>query len=154
MFDMFTDRAKRVVVYAQDEAVQLKRNHIRPEHVLLAILREAEGAASCALKALDVDYEAALTSVIENGGQRRWRLRRHVPFHSETRTSLEQAFRETQRLQHGFLCTEHLLLGLLYKDTSTVGALLHGIGAPPGQVREQIGQVMEVIAAHKGTPCE
>lgn len=154
MFDMFTDRAKRVVVYAQDEAVQLKRNHIRPEHVLLAVLREGGGTAACALKALGVGYEEVLTSVTENGGRGRWRLRRHVPFHSETRTSLEQAFRETQRLRHGFLCTEHLLLGLLHKDTSAVGALLDGIGAPPAQVREQVGQVIDAIAAHRDVPGE
>lgn len=143
MFEMFTDTAKRVVVHAQTETVRFHHRRLGPEHLLLGLVYEEEGMAARALRGLGASYEATEAEVL-----RVTRPRKRPPyddpgFSRETRTALKYAFHANARFDHGHFGTEHLLLGVLYRDRATAPAVLRGLGIEPELVR---GRVEELIA--------
>jgi ATP-dependent Clp protease ATP-binding subunit ClpC len=135
VFERFTEHARHVVSFAQEEARLLKHGAVGNEHLLLGLLREGEGLGGRALQGaglwLDATRAAATARYQENGG-----ASRQVPFTAEAKRVLERALREALRLGHNYVGTEHLLLGLL-RDEPTSG-LLSELGAEPETVREQL----------------
>src|SRR5258708_14203513 len=113
MFERFTDRARRVVVLAQDEARMLNHNYIGTEHVLLGLIHEGEGAAAKALESLGISLEAGRQQVEEIIGQGRQAPSGHIPFTRRAKKVLELPLRETVQPAHIYIGTEHILLGLI-----------------------------------------
>jgi ATP-dependent Clp protease ATP-binding subunit ClpC len=111
MFERFTDKARRTVVLAQEEATLLEHDHIGTEHILLGLLRETGGAAASALTSIGVGLEAARASV-ESAGGRGPGATGHIPFTPEAKRTLELALREALQLGHDYIGTGHILLGL------------------------------------------
>ena len=144
VFDMFTDAAKRVVVHAQEEGTRLHHRRMGPEHLLLGLLREEEDLAARALGGLGVGYEAAEAEVLRAIPARKRPVDDGLPFSRETRAALRYSFHASARHGHGHLGTEHLLLGVLYRDRATVPGLLRNLGIAPERVR---GEVEDLIAA-------
>ena len=113
MFERFTDRARRVVVLAQEEARLLNHNYIGTEHLLLGLIYEGEGVAARVLESLDVslaDARAEVEEIIGHGGQS---PSGHIPFTPRAKKVLEMALREALKLGHNYIGTEHILLGLI-----------------------------------------
>jgi ATP-dependent Clp protease ATP-binding subunit ClpA len=138
VFERFTDRARRVVVLAQEEARLLKHNYIGTEHVLLGMLHEGEGIAAQVLESRDISLEAARTSVEGIVGQGSSSPSGHIPFTPRAKKTLECALREALQLGDNFIGTEHLLLGLLREGEGVAIQVLEQLGADLGQVREQV----------------
>jgi ATP-dependent Clp protease ATP-binding subunit ClpC len=121
VFERFTDRARRVVVLAQEEARTLNHNYIGTEHVLLALCHEGEGVAAKALEALNISLEAVRQQVEEIIGRGEAPAVGHIPFTPRAKKVLELAFREGMQLGHDYIGTEHILLGLI-REGRGVGA--------------------------------
>src|ERR1700740_3088677 len=113
MFERFTDRARRVVVLAQEEARMLNHNYIGTEHILLGLIREGEGVAAKALESLGISLDAVRQQVEELIGQGPQAPPREIPFTPRAKKVLELSLRESQKLGHNYIGTEHILLGLL-----------------------------------------
>jgi ClpX C4-type zinc finger protein/ClpA/ClpB-like protein len=138
VFERFTDRARRVVVLAQEEARLLNHNYIGTEHVLLGMLHEGEGIAAQVLESRDISLEAARTRVEGIVGQGSSSPSGHIPFTPRAKKALEYALREALQLGDNFIGTEHLLLGLLREGHGVAIQVLEQLGADLGQVREQV----------------
>ncbi len=113
MFERFTDRARRVIVLAQEEARSLQHNYIGTEHLLLGLIREGEGVAAKALASKGVELEATRKQVIEMIGKGNASSNGHIPFTSHAKQVLELSLREALQLGHSYIGTEHILLGLI-----------------------------------------
>jgi ATP-dependent Clp protease ATP-binding subunit ClpC len=113
MFERFTDRARRVVVLAQEEARLLNHNYVGTEHVLLGLIRESQGVAAKALESLGISLEAVRTQVEEIIGQGQMAPTGHIPFTPRAKKVLELSLREAKQLGHDYIGTEHILLGLI-----------------------------------------
>ena len=113
MFERFTDRARRVVVLAQDEARSLNHNYIGTEHLLLGLITEGEGVAAKALESLDINKDAVRAAVIDIIGEGEKPVEGHIPFTPRAKRVFELSLREALQLGHNYIGTEHLLLGLL-----------------------------------------
>src|SRR5437867_12711807 len=113
MFERFTDRARRVVVLAQEEARLLDHNRIGTEHLLLGLIREGEGIAAQALESMDISLETVRQQVVEIIGRGQTVPTGHIPFSPRAKKVLELALREALQLGHNYIGTEHLLLGLI-----------------------------------------
>lgn len=142
MFDMFSSRAQRVIVYAQEEAARLNHKYMGPEHVILGILGADEGTAARALSTSGVNYETAMNAVLAIIAPRGGRASEHVPFSTETRKALERAAREARKAQESELEPEQLLLGLLHKERGSAAKLLRSLGVPVESVRGQVRTMM------------
>jgi ATP-dependent Clp protease ATP-binding subunit ClpA len=143
MFERFTDRARRVVVLAQEEAERLGHGHIGTEHLLLALLREGDGLAAKALKALGLSLDAvrqATEAAAGPGGQAR---PGHLPFTPRAKKVLELSLRESLALGHDYIGTEHILLGLVREGEGAAAQVLAKEGAELGRVRQQVIQLTE-----------
>ncbi|MGW8528059.1 MULTISPECIES: Clp protease N-terminal domain-containing protein [Nocardiopsidaceae] len=138
MFDRFTQQAKDVTVLAREEAVELRRNHIGTEHLLLGLLKQGTGIAAGVLGSLSLDHGTVRAEVVRTGGRGRWRFRSYLPFSPDARKSLEQTLYESLQVRHDFIDTEHLLLGLLHEDHGAALPVLRGLGVSPELVREQV----------------
>jgi len=138
VFERFTDRARRVVVLAQEEARLLNHNYIGTEHVLLGMLHEGEAIAARVLESRDISLEAARARVEEIAGQGSSSPSGHIPFTPRAKKALEHALREALQLGDHFIGTEHLLLGLLREGRGVAIQVLEQLGADLGQVREQV----------------
>jgi ATP-dependent Clp protease ATP-binding subunit ClpA len=146
MFERFTDRARRVVVLAQEESREMGHDHIGTEHFLLALIREEDGIAGKALTEAGVTLDAARKQVETAIGRgepepkrrsgRRWR--RHVPFTSRSKKTMELALRESLGLGHNYIGTEHLLLGLISLSEGAGLETLTSLGADPAHLRESL----------------
>jgi ATP-dependent Clp protease ATP-binding subunit ClpA len=143
VFERFTDRARRVVVLAQEEARLLNHNYIGTEHLLLGLLSEGEGVAARALAALNVTPEAARAQVksMVSGGTEAPQAG-YIPFTPRAKKALELSLRNALGLGHGFIGTEHILLGLV-QEGSEAGAgvavaVLHALGAEPEAIRQEV----------------
>ena len=110
MFERFTDRARRVVVLAQDEARGLKHNYIGTEHLLLGLITEGEGVAAKALETMGIKGDAVRKSVIEIIGEGEKPVEGHIPFTPRAKRVFELSLREALQLGHNYIGTEHLLL--------------------------------------------
>ena len=113
MFERFTDRARRVVVLAQEEARMLSHNYIGTEHILLGLIHEGDGIAAKALESLGVSLEAVRAQVEEIIGQGQQAPSGHIPFTPRAKKVLELSLREAVRLKHRYIGSEHVLLGLI-----------------------------------------
>jgi ATP-dependent Clp protease ATP-binding subunit ClpC len=140
MFERFTDRARRVVVLAQEEARMLDHNYIGTEHILLGLLREGDGIAAKALEALGISLDAmrqAVEGIIGRGAQP-LPASGHIPFTPRAKKVLELSLREALQLGHDYIGTEHILLGLLREDDGVAVHVLVDSGLDVNRVRQQV----------------
>ena len=142
MFERFTDRARRVVVLAQDEARGLKHNYIGTEHLLLGLISEGEGVAAKALETLGVEGEAVRASGIEIIGEGEKPAEGDIPFTPRAKRVFELSLREALQLGHNYIGTEHLLLGLLKEGEGVAAQVLTKQGADLAQVRQTVIQML------------
>ena len=142
MFERFTDRARRVVVLAQDEARGLKHNYIGTEHLLLGLISEGEGVAAKALETMGIKGEAVRASVVEIIGEGEKPVEGHIPFTPRAKRVFELSLREALQLGHNYIGTEHLLLGLLKEGEGVAAQVLTKQGADLAQVRQTVIQML------------
>ncbi len=150
MFERFTDRARRAVVLAQEEARLLNHNYIGTEHILLGLIREREGVAARALEALDVSLEAVRAQVEEVIGQGQSAPTGHIPFTPRAKKVLELSLREAKQLRHDHIGTEHILLGLVREGAGVAAQVLVKLGADLSRVREQVILLLTLEPAEHG----
>jgi ATP-dependent Clp protease ATP-binding subunit ClpA len=151
MFERFTDRARRVVVLAQEEARMLDHNYIGTEHLLLALIHEGEGVAAQALRALEVDLDTLRWEVEALVGRGQQPQRRgHIPFTPRAKKALEFALRESVQLGHHYIGTEHLLLGLLREDEGPTAQLLGQRGIELSVVRQEVIRLLHGYQGGEG----
>ena len=142
MFDRFTDRARRVVVLAQDEARMLKHNYIGTEHLLLGLIHEGEGVAAKALESLGISLDAVRQEVEEIIGRGQDTPSGHIPFTRRAKKVLELSLRESLQLGHDYIGTEHIRLGLIREGNGVAAQVLVKLGADLNRVRLQVLQVL------------
>ncbi|WP_072457813.1 MULTISPECIES: ATP-dependent Clp protease ATP-binding subunit [Actinomyces] len=142
MFERFTDRARRVVVLAQDEARSLNHNYIGTEHLLLGLITEGEGVAAKALESLDINKDAVRTAVIDIIGEGEKPVEGHIPFTPRAKRVFELSLREALQLGHNYIGTEHLLLGLLKEGEGVASQVLIKLGADLGKVRQTVIELL------------
>jgi ATP-dependent Clp protease ATP-binding subunit ClpC len=142
VFERFTDRARRAVVLAQEEARMLNHDYIGTEHLLLGLVRERDGVAGKALASLDISIEAVRRQVEEIIGQGRAAPTGHIPFTPRAKKVLELALREALQLGHNYIGTEHILLGLVREGEGVATQVLVKLGANLNRVRETVIQLM------------
>ena len=138
MFERFTDRARRVVVLAQEEARMLNHNYIGTEHILLGLIHEGEGVAAKALESLGISLEAVRSQVEEIIGQGQQAPSGHIPFTPRAKKVLELSLREALQLGHNYIGTEHLLLGLVRERDGVAAQVLAERGAALDAVRQEV----------------
>src|SRR5437868_8587506 len=142
MFERFTDRARRVVVLAQEEARMLNHNYIGTEHILRGLIHEGEGVAAKALESLGISLEGVRQQVEEIIGQGQSAPSGHIPFTPRARKVLELSLREALRLGHNYIGTEHILLGLIREGEGVAAQVLVKLGADLNRVRQQVIQLL------------
>ncbi|MGY5763615.1 ATP-dependent Clp protease ATP-binding subunit [Brachybacterium sp. DNPG3] len=147
MFERFTDRARRVVVLAQDEARLLNHNYIGTEHILLGLIHENEGVGAKALEALGVTLDAVREQVRDIIGEGNQTPSGHIPFTPRAKKVLELSLREALQLGHNYIGTEHILLGLLREGEGTAVKVLSRLKAEPAAVRQE---VIERLSGYQG----
>ena len=161
MFERFTDRARRVVVLAQEEARMLNHNYIGTEHILLGLIHEGEGVAAKALESMGISLEGVRAQVEEIIGQGQQAPSGHIPFTPRAKKVLELSLREALQLGHNYIGTEHILLGLIREGEGVAAQVLVKLGADLNRVRQQVIQLLsgyqgkETVAANgpaEGTP--
>ncbi|WP_419855235.1 ATP-dependent Clp protease ATP-binding subunit [Candidatus Poriferisodalis sp.] len=140
MFERFTDRARRVVVLAQEEARLLNHNYIGTEHILLGLIHEGEGVAAQALESLGISLEAVRSQVEEIIGQGSSSPSGHIPFTPRAKKVLELSLREALQLGHNYIGTEHVLLGLIREGEGVAAQVLVKLGADLSKVRQEVIQ--------------
>jgi ATP-dependent Clp protease ATP-binding subunit ClpC len=153
MFERFTDRARRVVVFAQDEARGLNHNWIGTEHLLLAVIREGHGVGAKALESMQISLDAArqqVESIIGRGqnpvGDG------HIPFTPQAKKVLELSLREALQLGHNYLGTEHILLGLIREGDGVAAQVLVSLGCDLNRARQQVIQLLHGRQGRQPTP--
>jgi ATP-dependent Clp protease ATP-binding subunit ClpC len=142
MFERFTDRARRVVVLAQEEARMLNHNYIGTEHILLGLIHEGEGVAAKALESLSISLGAVREQVQEIIGQGQQAPSGHIPFTPRAKKVLELSLREALQLGHNYIGTEHILLGLIREGEGVAAQVLVKLGADLNRVRQQVIQLL------------
>src|SRR5690625_5633525 len=142
MFERFTDRARRVVVLAQDEARLLNHNYIGTEHILLGLIHEAEGVGAKALEALGVTLDAVREQVRDIIGEGNQTPSGHIPFTPRAQKVLELSLREALQLGHNYIGTDHILLGLIREGEGVAAQVLVKLGADLTRVRQQVIQLL------------
>ena len=143
MFERFTERARRVVVLAQDEARRLNHNHIGTEHILLGLIHEGEGVAAASLESLGISLEAVRQQIEGIIGQGRAAPTGHIPYTPRAKKVLELSLREALQLGHNHIGTEHILLGLIREGRGAAAQVLVRLGADLARVREQVIRMLE-----------
>jgi len=143
VFERFTDRARRVVVLAQEEARMLNHNYIGTEHILLGLLHEGEGAAYQALTALDISLDTVRAKVEEIIGTGQKEASGHIPFTPRAKKVLELSLRESLQLGHSYIGTEHILLGLVREGDGVAAQVLVNLGATLPKVRTEVVKAAE-----------
>jgi len=158
MFERFTDRARRVVVLAQEEARMLNHNYIGTEHILLGLIHEGEGVAAKALESLGISLEGVRAQVEEIIGQGQQAPSGHIPFTPRAKKVLELSLREALQLGHNYIGTEHILLGLIREGEGVAAQVLVKLGADLNRVRQQVIQLLSGYqgkeAVSSGGPAE
>ncbi|MBF8251723.1 MAG: ATP-dependent Clp protease ATP-binding subunit ClpC [Actinobacteria bacterium] len=158
MFERFTDRARRVVVLAQEEARMLNHNYIGTEHILLGLIHEGEGVAAKALESLGISLEDVRAQVQEIIGQGQQAPSGHIPFTPRAKKVLELSLREALQLGHNYIGTEHILLGLIREGEGVAAQVLVKLGADLNRVRQQVIQLLSGYqgkeAVTQGGPAE
>jgi len=142
MFERFTDRARRVVVLAQEEARALNHNYIGTEHILLGLIREGEGVAAKALESMGISREAVRSEVEDIIGKGSQPPSGYIPFTPRAKKVLELSLREALQLGHKYIGTEHILLGLIREGEGVAAQVLVKLGADLPRVRQQVIQLL------------
>jgi ATP-dependent Clp protease ATP-binding subunit ClpC len=138
MFERYTERSKRVIILAREEAGMLNHNFIGTEHLLLGLLSEAEGVAAWAPEVAGIDIEAARRRVAEIIGRGEAATPSHIPFTPRSKQVLGLAIREAHQLGHDYIGTEHLLLALITEGNDVGVQFIGQLGADPERVRQQV----------------
>jgi ATP-dependent Clp protease ATP-binding subunit ClpC len=138
MFQRFTDRARRVVVFAQEEARLLDHNYIGTEHILLGLIHEGEGLAARALDSMGIGLDAVRHEVEEIIGRGQHASSGHIPFTPRAKNVLELSLREAVQLGHAYIGTEHILLGLIREEDGVAAQVLVRLGADLDRTRQQV----------------
>ena len=138
MFERFTERARQVVVLAQEEARMLNHNYIGTEHILLGLIHEGNGVAARSLESLGISLDAVRQQVEEIIGQGQQAPSGHIPFTPRAKKVLELSLREALQLGHGYIGTEHILLGLLREGDGVAAQVLVTLGADLNRVLRQV----------------
>jgi ATP-dependent Clp protease ATP-binding subunit ClpC len=141
MFERFTDRARRVVILAQEEARVLSHDYIGTEHILLGLIGEGEGVAVRALESLGISFEVVRQQVEEIIGEGEHAPVGHIPFTPRAKRVLELSLRESLQLGHNYIGTEHILLGLIREGEGVAARVLVTLGADLNRVRQQVIQL-------------
>src|SRR5688500_18483826 len=149
MFERFTDRARRVVVLAQEEARLLNHNYIGTEHILLGLIHEGEGVAAKALESLGISLEAVRSQVEEIIGQGGPSPSGHRSSAPRAQKVLELSLHEARHLGHNYIGTEHILLGLIREGEGVAAQVLVKLGADLSRVRQQVIQLLSGYAGTK-----
>ncbi len=147
MFERFTDRARRVVVLAQDEARMLNHNYIGTEHILLGLIHEGEGVAAKALESMGISLDAVRAQVEETIGQGQNPTSGHIPFTPRAKKVLELSLREALQLGHNYIGTEHILLGLMREGEGVAVKILEKLGGDLGRIRQT---VIQMVSGYQG----
>ena len=147
MFERFTDRARRVVTLAQEEAKELNHGYIGTEHILLGMIQEGEGVAAKALESLGISLEAVREQVEEIIGRGSQQPTGHIPFTPRAKKVLDLSLREAKQLRHNYIGTEHILLGLIREGEGVAAQVLVKLGADLNRVRQQ---VIQLLTGYKG----
>ncbi len=142
MFERFTDRARRVVVLAQDEAKMLNHNYIGTEHLLLGLIHEGEGVAAKALEQMEISLEAVREQVEDIIGHGNTPPSGHIPFTPRAKKVLELSLREALQMSHPYIGTEHILLGLIREGEGVAAQVLIKLGADLNRVRSTVLQLL------------
>jgi ATP-dependent Clp protease ATP-binding subunit ClpC len=148
MFERFTDRARRVVVEAQEEARTLNHNYIGTEHILLGFIREGDGTGAKALESLGISLDTVRQQVQEIIGQGQHAPSGHIPFTPQGKKVLELALSESKLLGHHYIGTEHILLGLIREGDGVAAQVLVELGADLNRVRQQVIQLLHDYQAN------
>ena len=154
MFERFTDRARRVVVLAQEEARLLNHSYIGTEHILLGLIHEGEGVAAKAMESLGISLEAVRSQVEEIIGQGGSSPSGHIPFTPRAKKVLELSLREALQLGHNYIGTEHILLGLIREGEGVAAQVLVKLGADLSRVRQQVIQLLSGYQGGQGKGTE
>lgn len=149
MFERFTDRARRVVVLAQEEAKMLNHNYIGTEHILLGLIHEGEGVAAKALEQLNISLDAVREQVTDIIGTGQQQPTGHIPFTPRAKKVLELSLREALQLGHNYIGTEHILLGLIREGEGVAAQVLVKLGADLNRVRQTVIQLLSGYQAGK-----
>ena len=152
MFERFTDRSRRVIVYAQEEARLLNHNYIGTEHILLGLAHEGDGVAARALESLGISLEQIRQRVEEIIGAGTHPPKGHVPFTPRAKKVLELSLREARQLGHDYIGTEHILLGLVREGEGVAAQVLVRSGAELGTVREALVQLLSGMPEERDRP--
>jgi hypothetical protein len=147
MFERFTDRARRAVVLAQEEAAGLNHNYIGTEHLLLGLIHEGKGVAAKALESLGISLESVRREVEETVGQGKSPPTGHIPFTPRAKKVLELSLREAMALGHNYIGTEHILLGLIREGEGVAAQVLAKLGADLDRARQQVIQLLSGYAS-------
>jgi ATP-dependent Clp protease ATP-binding subunit ClpC len=150
VFERFTDRARRVVVLAQEEARLLNHNYIGTEHILLGLIHEGEGVAARALEGLGINLESVRSQVVEIIGQGSQAPTGHIPFTPRAKKVLELSLREALQLGHNYIGTEHILLGLIREGEGVAAQVLQKLGAELHKVRQTVIQLLSGVQGEGG----
>src|SRR5437764_13439004 len=150
MFERFTDRARRVVVLAQEEARLLNHNYIGTEHLLLGLIHEGEGLAAKALESLGVNLDSVRSQVEDMIGVGTATPQGHIPFTPRAKKVLELSLRESLQLGHNYIGTEHILLGLLREGEGVATQVLLKIGLELTKIRQTVLQLMQGYQGQQG----
>jgi ATP-dependent Clp protease ATP-binding subunit ClpC len=142
VFERFTDRARRVLTYAQDEARLLNHSFIGTEHILLGLIREGQGVGAQALQSLGISLEAVRGKVEETIGMAGTAPSGAPPFTPRAKKVLELSLREALQMNHSYIGTEHLLLGLVREGEGVAATVLVSLGADLGRVRQEVVNLM------------
>ncbi len=151
MFERFTEKARRVVVYAQEEARMLNQNYIGTEHLLLGLIREQDGIAAKALESLNISLEDVHQQVEDLIGRGTFVPTGHIPFTPRAKKVLELSLREALQLGHNYIGTEHILLGLIREGEGVAAQVLLNLGADLEKVRSA---VIQLLSGHYGKQAE
>ena len=149
MFERFTERARRAVVLAQEEARKLDHGYIGTEHLLLGLIREGEGVAAKALESLGISLKTVREQVVARVGRGQRPPSGHIPFTERAKRVLELSLRESGQLGHRYIGTEHVLLAIVREGDGIAAQVLTGLGADLDRVRQQ---VIELISGQQPQP--
>ena len=151
IFERFTERARQVVVLAQEEARTLKHNYIGTEHILLGLLREEEGLAARVLESLDITIERVRGQVVRIVGSGEEVTSGRIPFTPRVKNAFELALRETLGLGHNYIGTEHILLGLVRENEGVAARILLDFDADHEKVRNEVIRMLSAPGVRRPT---
>jgi len=150
MFERFTDRARRIVVFAQEEARTLEHDHVGTEHVLLGLIHEGAGVAVRVLESLEIGPESVRQRVEEVIGRGNHAPPGHIPFTPRAKEVLKLALQESRQLGHNYVGTEHILLGLIGEGDGVAARALRDLGADLSRARELVVQILDEYRRQHG----